>query len=140
MNWRRGFFRLWIVLSALWAGVAYLYVDPGHDIYGEAIVDLPEGPGLSVPLNISSDGIHKALTDYYAGTMPAQSSLETKIAQSTQLVRAEIDNLTQRNIAERRYQWRTLAVVVICVPAGVLIFGSVLAWVLSGFQERKARQ
>jgi len=78
MNWRRGFIRVWIVLSALWVGVAYLHVDPGHDLYQEAIVDLPEGPGLSVPLNISSDGIHKALTNYYAGTMATQGNVETK--------------------------------------------------------------
>jgi hypothetical protein len=41
MDWRRSFLRLWIALSGLWAGVGYLYVDPGHDIYREAIVDLP---------------------------------------------------------------------------------------------------
>ena len=140
MDWRRSFLRLWIALSGLWAGVAYLYVDPGHDIYREAIVVLPEGPGLTVPLNISCQGIHNALTNYYAEVRPGQSSTEAQIAEGAKLVRAEINNLTQRNSNERRYQWSGYAVAAITVPAGVLGFGTIVAWVLSGFRKRTSHQ
>jgi hypothetical protein len=140
MDWRRSFLRLWIVLSGLWAGVAYLYVDPGHDIYRVAIVDFPEGPGLTVPLNISRQGIHNALTNYYAEVRPGQSSTEAQIAEGAKLVRAEVNNLTQRNSNERRYQWSGYAVAAITVPASVLAFGSIVAWVLSGFRKRTSHQ
>ena len=133
MNWRRGFFRLWAVFAVGWIVFAYLYVNPGRDLFHEAFVTLPDIE-LRVPLDVTAERTRKVLIEYRAKTVP-DTQLDLEVGQ----IMAEVVDVRRRNAAEHRFQWGQFAMTAAGVPIAVLFIGVIAGWVIGGFQRRSSK-
>jgi hypothetical protein len=162
MDWRRGFFRLWVIGSALFviavAAINYSEIKAQFDAALPAgfVLDLP------VPCGEASRGVEG--TDFHRGVVfddqipPAKRVTPAKPPNASDTCYYELakfrllypeylsdkvltSKLFARHGVTLRDPWTTLLTVVqiaFGIPLIVLIFGAVLSWALSGFKKPSA--
>jgi hypothetical protein len=147
MRWGRGFFRAWIVLSAIWIGLLVYN-------FGPTTYRLPwiwQGP--RVTLEIRSPGGGQTISEFDPSKSQAQLTEDATIAmknaadksvnvadrqiadESLPTVRQNIlTNITQR-YDEMRQEARTAWLFTLIPPIALLVFGLCTAWILRGFRR-----
>ena len=158
MSWRRGLFRMWVVLTALWSIMATLFMwesistpyiswggfTMGHgepeylEPYGEKISAARElkSRKLLVEYEISYDKTDlKQTAFFFPATAVHEENLkaiEAYIPKATALQNAKIKRA--------RYEAITSALWAVLLPPGViLILGLAVRWALMGFRPRTSR-
>jgi hypothetical protein len=153
MNFRQGFFRIWVVGSVLFAGaVGILGYEKVVAEFERAGQDWSSAGILLVPVNCR-DVRGKVDVDYTGNLFdrfdnpPGAAQCWYKIDALTRLY-PEYKDLSDDVVSNRLYQkaniaikepaapWKALGIMLLIafgVPALVLLLGAALAWALSGF-------
>jgi len=135
MSWGRGFFRAWLVLSALWIGaVVYLngtetYTDLWKTNYG---VQDESGRTARFELTKSRTNLLLEISDMLRTMKPSISALELQSDSEALLNAMEKEN--QADFAKAKNAW----LLTVVPPLALLIFGLCISWVLRGFWRRTA--
>lgn len=115
MNWKRGFLRLWIVLTVFWILTLFVYMQPGHQIRHL----LAETPTVVI--------------------QPAPEA-ETEDARKARLLSNARQRATQARAKALKHvapeKLGEFAVVTLAPPVGVLLLGWLVAWVVGGFRRK----
>ena len=153
MNFRQGFFRIWVVGSVLFVGVVSIlgYQKVAAEFERTGRPDLSSFGTLVVPVNCR-EARGKAKVDYDGPEGPwniytAESQCWYKIGDLRRLY-PEYKDLSDVVISNKLYKkaniaieepaapWKTLGIMLLIalgVPVLALLFGAALAWALSGF-------
>ena len=109
---RRGFFRLWVFLSVLWAGAVIIYLEPHSDWRsyrtGQALLSGSESPTEAVQLAIKARAKRDGIT--------------------------EIEVMEQLRDAKLKDLWDYVFATTV-PPVGLLLLGLSVGWVVAGFKR-----
>ncbi len=128
MNWRKGFFRAWVVFTVLWvmAVSAGAYVYGGWKTYHDASRELAK------------------VNKFESASKAEKAEMRIKDPWIGVTYRAIFDcgseTLTQCVISSRKRMWAGLKIsgaIAVAVPAALLALGATLAWVFKGFRQSK---
>ena len=128
INYRSGFFRLWVLLSILWFGVVVAIAQPHKAIetlMGEGAIDIeaPDGTIINFPTNTSPETVQQTLVKWFNHN-------------SGSLLDQFVTNVNrQRNLALE--DLINFAMGAFYVPAALFAFGVGCAWVIRGFIKRQ---
>lgn len=145
MNWARGLFRLWIVLSALWIAAAILLEWlPDAEWYADQVqrVDLTAS---DVTATENADGSYTVEADgrsyiieitggTLADTAARHRMLESVAQEFNEDAKQANADLQERR---RRAQW-SAARLALLPPLFIFILGGSLVWALRGFRRSSA--
>ena len=120
ITWGRGFFRIWVLLSAVWIGSAiWVQINPpvqsGPPQFDETMPFLKLVPGMKV-----------------------MESLAECQAAAKQDPRVDLRNCTEYFRAEQSqtiWRYARLTAWVVVPPLALLFFGAAIGWALRGFQR-----
>jgi ABC-type glycerol-3-phosphate transport system permease component len=154
MNFRRGFFRIWVVCSVLF--IIMVSIFSYEKVSGEferASLDFSQVSILMVPVDYK-EARGKSETDYSPPDRPwntytARPQCWYKLPDFRRLY-PEYRDLSDDSLSDKLYDragimrnpalpWRALGITVtiaIGAPLIVLLIGAALAWALSGFQSK----
>lgn len=154
MNFRKGFFRIWVVGSILFAGaIAVLSYDSVRSEFEKAGQDWASQGILLVPVNCR-DVRGKANVDYTPPEGPWNAyTNEAQCWYRIDVLRRlypEYNDLSDDHVSDKLYKeagivtnpakpWSTLTRAVMLaagIPAFLLVLGAALGWALSGFSSR----
>ncbi|MBU6442429.1 MAG: hypothetical protein KGR48_00840 [Alphaproteobacteria bacterium] len=129
MNWKRGFFRIWLIASGL-------FVIAVSAIYWQQAAHQFEALRHVLPANERSPELQKAIDALYrVSSAPASDPHARALAQHvSDLNRREIE-LRDGNPWQTIYEGMALA---IAVPLILLALGAAAGWALGGFGPRKS--
>jgi hypothetical protein len=129
VKWKRGFFRLWVVLAAFWALAVVALAQPWDTInqYREATTNLERFASAytKIDAKVAAGGGTSDDGTYY-DVERLKGMREELEKRETRLI-ATIDGFPSQVIE--------FLSVLIGVPLSLLGFGSALAWVLGGFRR-----
>ena len=114
MNWRRGFFRLWIAVSVLWITISVTFVTP--------LVVVPAFRTLSPVEEVE-------LPD-------APMSIEGFDWEKAQAIAAEM--LAERQAGQQQRAIALSGAVIAAPPVGLLLIGMAVGWIFGGFRRKDA--
>lgn len=147
-NWRRGFFRLWVVLALLWCALVALILS------GQILSPYVPSKAVATRTGEVSAALYETYGEPYnswAAASRSGSIVATEVRPGFQLftslevtgpilvarveeARALVDAYRDRTIAERRTgALGTLLAAAVAPPLLVLALGWLLAWALAGF-------
>ena len=133
MAWRRGFFRLWVVLSVLWiGGNVYLIQPKTYTRFSNAVYEVKSSDGRVRKFNLA--GSQAELAADIAKWMQAQrpdieiSELQTDLDELVIAIKAEY----QAELDEAKTAW----LVTVLPPFALLGFGLCVFWIVRGFRRR----
>lgn len=153
MAWRRGFLRIWIVLSIVWifAAGAFLWspilggkvifedyyrfswdeprairVTPLDPVFEEMVTGRP-AVGMTIETLMSSDF---AFHLYYAS-----GALHADLARSIAVVQAELDKMQAEQDRHRAASMPGYIAALVLPPLLILGLGAVTGWIASGFRK-----
>ncbi|MER8403385.1 hypothetical protein NKH16_01310 [Mesorhizobium sp. M1307] len=146
MNVRRGLFRLWMVLSAIWAIVVGLmffdeirspYLQENNYLYVEGAEEIVKIPDFN-----SRYEMRKTMTEV---TFPHNVSLFTGLTTPDEKMQARVPRFLieyveprQAEIDAKRRDKVEMALMVALIPIAVIFaLGGALLWALSGFARPK---
>jgi hypothetical protein len=148
MNWRRGLFRLWLVVSAVWVLIAVaVSVDSFRQV--SAPILLHDGDQqLSFPGNTPLPNVRRAVL-LYLRQKPFDPSTAKPVGPSPSNLRPVTDpkvldqlNGDQANVIVGDYQPRSYqpvveeaAGIILLPPIVLLILGAAALWTISGFKS-----
>ena len=119
MRWKRGLFRVWVVLSVLWiAGAAWVQITPPTDYFA----DLGGPPRTWTPEDYFSDIFGPPRTR--SGCEEA-AKRESRVNVEACVERAHMENWRDA----RRVMWGLLP------PLLILVLGTAVTWIIQGFQR-----
>ena len=149
MNWRRGFFRLWIATSAVWVLIMLWSIDMPSCLLGFDLTatgerfwcpELPDAP-------MSSDAFDwekaqaiaiEMLAERQAGQQQIEGfDVEAALAEAARLYESRQGQREQGDRLE--YPWSRLglyAASVLGPPIGLLLIGGAVGWVFGGFRRK----
>lgn len=156
MNFGRGFFRVWIILSALFAtGVAFVSYQGVKEEFERASLDFSQVSTLMLPVD-SREARGRSGADYAPPDRPWNTYTATpncwyKLPDVRRLY-PEYRDLSETALSDKLYSkvgivlsparpWRALGIalaIALAVPLFVLIVGAALGWALSGFRARSS--
>jgi hypothetical protein len=135
LRWGRGFFRGWIVISALWIGLAVIVSKPEtyralwHKSKYE--IETPSGQRFTLDTSLPRDHVVEILDSelQHEGARPGG----TKVEPSTR------DALVQQIDDGYRAQDQALQALLATIipPLALLLLGVAIGWVIGGFQKDK---
>ncbi|MCA1452798.1 hypothetical protein I6F35_06135 [Bradyrhizobium sp. BRP22] len=127
MNWGRGLFRLWVILSALWiAALSAIFITEAHLLEAKKTFEV-EGPAkekyeiLAPPDATEAEVVAFAQKNPRTDCSPGKSGPWCSYPAKLEMPRKPIDLLA--------------IYLAFGVPAGVLLVGSGFYWALSGFRR-----
>jgi hypothetical protein len=133
MTWRRGFFRLWVVLSVLWiGGNVYLIQPKTYTRFSNAVYEVKSSDGRVRKFNLA--GSQAELTADIATWMQTQrpdidiSELQTDLDELVIAIKAEY----QAEVDEAKKAW----LVTVLPPVALLGLGLCSFWIARGFRPR----
>jgi hypothetical protein len=133
MAWRRGFFRLWLVLSALWIGlVVYLNGPKTYTRFSNAVYEVKSSDGRVRRFNLA--GSQTELAADITAWMQAQrpdiniSELQTDLDELVTALKSEY----QAELDEAKIAW----LLTVLPPFALLGFGLCILWIVRGFRPR----
>src|SRR5262245_55084454 len=133
MTWRRGFFRLWLVLSVLWIGlVVYLNEPKTYTRFSNAVYEVKSSDGRVRQFNLAGSQTELAadLTAWMQAERPDISISELQ-ADLDELVTA-IKSEYQAELNEAKTAW----MLTVLPPVALLCFGLCVFWIVRGFRPR----
>ncbi|TYL84519.1 hypothetical protein FXB40_44785 [Bradyrhizobium rifense] len=156
MNFGRGFFRVWIILSALFAmGVAVVSYQDVKEEFEKASLDFSQVGTLMLPVDCR-EARGKSGADYTAPDRPWNTYTATpncwyKLPDFRRLY-PEYRDRSETALSDKLYSkagivlsparpWRALGMalaIALAVPLFVLIVGAALGWAFSGFRSKRA--
>jgi hypothetical protein len=163
VEWRRGFFRLWVLLTAIWVGLTFYLQRPDLELRrDESVVLIPYGNiSFQFPADVDEGVVARAIDNW----AKSENALSKKIRDQVPLTEFTDDDLKKYN--ERLHgrdhleQWETNDLVLvgeelakksmtnrpqslrvfithysawtIGPPLLLLLFGFIVTWVIKGF-------
>jgi len=140
MHWRRGFFRVWLVLSALWVASSWWITEPiskTRITTTDNVVFHLNGQGFDFPPNTERLVVERTLTDFMARRLsddkpPRPLKLSEVVKPADQQVAEAIGDY-------HPYFWPRLIVQcwgpIVLPPIGLMLAAMVAAWVIRGFKR-----
>jgi len=141
MNWARGFFRVWVLLSCLWVVL----------VGGLAWEDYPDESSYVARTSTSGDNaLREALTRSYGSTMwedgngsaslsMLKSALnvarETGTAADAFVIELAVIQASEKLAEHQMAHLRQRSIAAVALPASLLALGTFVAWVLNGFRR-----
>ena len=120
MNWRKGFFRSWVLFSVFWVvGVGIATYQDDWQTYQDA----------------SHSMVKKAMTDE---EFIAHGRLTEEQNKAINSARARLKITEMNTLKSARENLMHAGVAAIGVPAALLALGAMIAWVFSGFRKEQA--
>jgi hypothetical protein len=143
MNWTRGCFRLWIVISALWvSGGTWLLWDELKQIDGSPPPGFSDTP-LPPPTGFTLGTGPPPPAGFTMGEPMPRGSVDPATGLDLSGLRPLHSVSNPAEIAERRKHRRDAgihaALFVFIPPTILLVIGYALAWVAKGFRSAKVR-
>jgi hypothetical protein len=142
LNWRRGLFRLWLVLSALWIAVSWSATEP---IFKMRIATTDHrvfhflGHDFDFPPNTKRAVIERVFTDIANGKWDGGLS-PPHLKWSEVTSDKPIDQRVAEAIGDYQpYSWPALIVrlwgPIILPPFGLMLAAIIVAWIVHGFRR-----
>jgi hypothetical protein len=140
MNWRRGFLRIWLVVSALWISISWWATDP---IFLVRIATTDDrviffaGKEFQFPPNTKRAVVERVFTDF-ANNRPPWENEHPRFRLS------ELDKPIEQRVSEavgtyQPYSWPHLIFRVwgpiVLPPIGLMLLGVTIGWVVRGFRR-----
>src|SRR5262249_47192118 len=131
MNWRRGFFRVWLVVSVLWISFSWWVTEP---IFKTRVATRDEvvfqfgGKSFSFPPNTKRAVVERVLTDFANGRPPWES-------EHPRFKFSEVDKPIEQRISEatgayQPYSWPHLILrawgPIVLPPIGLILLGATI--------------
>ena len=135
MSWGRGFFRAWVVLSAIWIGFMVFVSEPKtytwlwKTDYG---IQDESGRTARFDLTKSRTNLLLEISDMLRTMKPSISALELQSDSEALLNAMEKEN--QADFAKAKNAW----LLTVVPPIALLGLGLCISWILRGFQRRTA--
>ena len=137
MQWGRGFFRAWIVISVLWVGLAVMIAKPEtyRELWHKAKYEIatPSGQKFTLDTSMTRDHLVEILDSelQHEGARPGGPKVEP----STR------DALLQKIDEGYRAQDQALRALLATIipPAALLVLGITIGWVIRGFRRDKTQ-
>jgi hypothetical protein len=133
MAWRRGFFRLWLVLSALWIGlVVYLNEPKTYTRFWKAVYEVKSSDGRVRRFNLAGSRTELA-ADVTAWMQAQRPDINISELQKDrdELVTA-LKSLHQAELDGAKTAW----LFTVLPPLALLGFGLCIFWITRGFRAR----
>ena len=134
MAWRKGFFRIWVVLSVIWIGVAILIAKPQTYVWlwnaPKYEITLPTGSRIILDGSKSREEANEFLDDqikHEASNRPG-----AKIEPGT---RDEVLNSIYGGYASPGERAREAWFAAVLPPIGLFIIGLAVGWIFTGFRK-----
>mgnify|MGYP006960000464 CR=1 FL=1 len=129
IRWARGFFRMWVCISALWCLAFFLsatnswrdtssYCQSAYTKTGRALV------GLQIVNEVDGEIIWKSAADKTPNLIAAIDS--------------DLGKCRELAMERHRNDARTFVAVAVIVPAIALALGVAIGWILTGFRSSRA--
>src|SRR5262245_14828184 len=136
MAWRRGFFRLWVVLSVLWIGLnVYLIQPKTYTRFSNAVYEVKSSDGRVRKFNLKASQAELAaqITAWMQAHRPDIniSELQTDLDELVIEIKAEY----QAEVDEAKKAW----LVTVLPPVALLGLGLCISWIARGFRPRTLR-
>jgi hypothetical protein len=134
MSWGRGFFRAWVVVSAVWIGFAVLIAGPKTYLWLWKApiyeIELKSGQRMMLDTSLSHSDLLATLAAELKqeGLGPGQSLDPT----TRDEILTSIDSRYETAGDQARRAWLVTAL----PPLGLLAFGLCIGWVFRGFKRR----
>jgi hypothetical protein len=133
MAWRRGFFRLWVVLSVLWIGlVVYLNEPKTYIRFSNPVYEVKSSDGRVRRFNLAGSQTKLAadLTEWMQAERPDIniSEFENDRDELVTALKAEY----QAEVDEAKTAW----LFTVLPPLALLGFGLCILWIVRGFRPR----
>jgi len=133
MSWSRGFFRAWIVLSAVWIGLAVLMSKPETYalLWKAPKYEIEFGSGQKITLDTSMT--HKALAGFLDNEVKQEAARSGKNVDAT--TREDIlKSINSRYGTAGDQAWQAW-LITLMPPIALLILGACIAWIFRGFRR-----
>jgi hypothetical protein len=140
MNWRRGLFRSWLVVSVLWISISWWAIEPISKIRiatRDEVVFHFGGQSFSFPSNTKREVIERVLNDYANGRAPWEK-------EHPAFRLSEVDKPIEQRVAEAigTYQaysrpdliFRAWGPIIL-PPLALMLMGLIIGWVVRGFRR-----
>lgn len=147
MTWGRGFFRAWLVLSAIWIGLSVYINEPKSyaSLWRGPLFDFatPSGRAVTLDGSKSREELAADITEELrreagkAAGLPPGFVLEQtpkSLSEKRDELLAFIDAKRENASEEAKRAW----LVTFIPPFGLLGLGLSIAWILRGFRARKS--
>jgi len=140
INWRRGFFRVWVVLSAFWIVGSWWITDPvfwTRILTTEHVVFYLGGQGFDFPPDTERAVVERTLNDFMVRRLS-----DYKRAHPLKL--SEVEKPVDQHVAEaignyHPYFWPRLIVrywgPIVLPPVGLMLAAMVAVWFIHGFRR-----
>lgn len=134
MQWARGFFRVWIIISILWIGVVVMIAKP--ETYpllwhgSKWDIGTPTGHQFILDASMTREQLEQTL----------DSALRQEEARAGHKLESGIREVLLNHVDEReraRDQAPQIWLITILPPIALLLLGIAIGWVLSGFRSSK---
>jgi hypothetical protein len=139
MRCGRGFFRAWVVLSAIWVGLSVYIQEPRtYRMPSRATLTAPSGSKVEIDLSKGQAQLSDDVTELLKSEANRLKITHSSAAdEKTQSLSEERDDLLKMIAAEHEKQrqkvW-TAWFITIAPPLAVLVLGICIAWILRGFR------
>jgi hypothetical protein len=133
MAWRRGFFRLWLVLSALWIGLVVYLIEPKtYTRFWKSVYEVKSSDGRVRQFNLAGSQTKLAadITAWMQERRPDISIFEFQ-NDLDELVTA-IKSEYQAELDEAKTAW----LLTVLPPVALLGLGLCILWIVRGFRPR----
>jgi hypothetical protein len=135
MNWSRGLFRFWVIISVAWVFLVGVLFVPTIRNMNDPVFFYDGSQVLQFPANTPVENVRARITDY----------LKTKDAQATPpSQRDPVEYDAEANIIMGDYQPRYVkddairsAAFAVGVPISILMVGWALLWIGRGFRRQR---
>src|SRR5882672_2385677 len=136
MNWKLGFWRIWLVVSLIWMICVVLISNPISTLFPKPIHFQIWGYDTEFPADLPKQEVNKALVEFLAHErsnkpngpwLQYQGGIEQKVEETLQNYQP-VDRLRAAIV---------LVVTAFAPPLFLLIFGIAIAWITSGFKSVK---
>ena len=134
MAWRRGFFRLWVVLSVLWIGLVVYLIEPKTytRFWRAGVYEVKSSDGRVRRFNLAESQTELAanLTEWMQAERPdiSISELQTDLDELVTAMKSEY----QAELNEAKTAW----MLTVLPPVALLCFGLCVFWIVRGFRPR----
>jgi hypothetical protein len=146
MWWGRGFFRLWMFLSAIWVAASIYLIEPKTYslLWRWPILEFETSTGLfSLDTSKNRQDVIRDITaavkrevDKVAGTVPNGFVLDHPV--DVDKTRDELLKFVDSRIQETSESAKRAWLVTLAPPLVLLVLGLCVAWILRGFRPQKA--
>ena len=127
LNWKRGFFRVWLVLSIVWIGWFSLAWYADFDSRRQALAEFD----AKFPAAALEKYEGKPPAPDWAKDDPAPDWYKPDHAPKKGL----FDNVPRDPSFRTATEWLQL---IFMLPTGLFLFGATIAWIIAGFRRRRA--